>query len=80
MVKILENVIIYFKNGTRECHSAISFRKKGICTGHISNEIYDDSKFIEQGYIPLNQIKKITYSKDNNELNVIEINENEWEE
>lgn len=80
MVKILENVTIYFKNGVRECHSAISFRKKGICTGHISSKLNNDLKFIEKGYIPLDQIRRITYSEDDDELNVIEINGNEWEE
>ncbi|MFE3845529.1 hypothetical protein ACFL1L_01540 [Thermoplasmatota archaeon] len=80
MEKILENVTIYFKNGERECYCAISFRKKGICTGFITNDTDNNLKFIEQGYIPLDQIDKITYSTEDDELKIFNLLENNREE
>ena len=80
MNKILENVTIYFKNGERECYSAISFRIKGICTGLITNDTDNNLKFIEQGYIPLDQIEKITYSTEDDELKIFNLLENNREE
>ena len=72
MNKIVENVTIYFKNGERECYNAISFRKEGICTGIIVDNSDNDVKFIEQGYIPLDQIDKITYLSENDELRILD--------
>jgi hypothetical protein len=71
MKKIFENVTIYFKNGERECYKAILFRKKGVCTGIINGNQDSEIRFIEQGYIPLNRIEKITYIFENNERNII---------
>ena len=79
MNKIVENVTIYFKNGGRECYNAISFRKKGVCTGHIINDPDSNFKFIEQEYIPLDQIEKITYLSENDELEIVDIIKNREE-
>ena len=57
-MKIYENVTIYFKNGERECYKAIKLRERGICTGIIKNNSDSEIRFIEQGYIPLDRIKK----------------------
>jgi hypothetical protein len=72
MKKIYENVTIYFKNGERECYKAIRFREKGICTGRIKDNPDSEIRFIEQGYIPLNRIEKITYLFENDELSIID--------
>jgi hypothetical protein len=72
MKKIYENVTIYFKNGERECYKAITFRKKGICTGIIKNNPDSEIRFIEQGYIPLNRIEKITYLLENDETRIVD--------
>jgi hypothetical protein len=72
MKKIYENVTIYFKNSERECYKAITFREKGICTGIIKNNPYSKTRFIEQRYIPLNRIVKITYLDKNNELSIVD--------
>ena len=73
MNEIVENVTIYFKNGERECFNAISLRKKGVCTGNIVNNSDNGIKFIEQNYIPLNQIEKITFLLDNDELKTLDL-------
>jgi hypothetical protein len=72
MNKIVENVTIDFKNGERECFNAILLRKKGVCTGNIVNNFDNEIKFIEQNYIPLNQIEKITFLLDNDELKTLD--------
>lgn len=71
-MKIYENVTIYFKNGERECYKAIKFREKGICTGIINNNSDSNKRFIEQGYIPLNRILKITYLLENYEISILD--------
>ena len=70
-MKIYENVTIYFKNGERECYKAIKLREKGICLGIIKNISDREIRFIEQGYIPLNQIEKITYLLENDEISIL---------
>ena len=72
MKKIYENVTIYYKNDERECYRAISLRKNGVCTGNIVNNSDNEIKFIEQNYIPSNQIEKITFLVDNGELKTLD--------
>ena len=72
MKKIYENVTVYFKNGERKYYKATSFRKKGICTGIIENNPDKEVIFIEHGYIPLNQIEKITYLLENDETRIVD--------
>ena len=64
MESVIENVTITKKNGVKQLHDAILFTRKGIYTGSIN--IVDNNKlnFEEHGFIPRDQIKKITVIDD----------------
>jgi len=57
MDKIIENATIILKNGKKEFYNAITVEENGIYTG--------DVKFINQSYIPKNQIQKIIFLNRN---------------
>ena len=59
MNKIIENATIYFKNGKQEFYKSILLREKGVCVGTIINDSDNNTKFVDQEFIPLYQIQKI---------------------
>ena len=60
MVKIIEKVLIIKNSGIKQIFDAIQITEKGIYTGHVRTIKKKSKKFEEDGFIPLNQIQKIT--------------------
>ena len=65
MRTILENATITQKNGVKQLYDAIRLSKKGIYTGSITIVNTQEPHFEEHGFIPRDQVNKITiFSKD----------------
>ena len=60
MKKIIENATILYKNGLKQIYDAIYITKKGIYTGHIITKKEDGEEFEDYGFIPTDQIERIT--------------------
>jgi hypothetical protein len=60
MENILQDATIVQKNGLKQLFDAIVITKKGIYTGVLIIRDKGDEKFEEHGFIPKNQIEKIT--------------------
>ena len=60
MENILENATIVQKNGLKQLFDAIVITKKGIYTGVINIKNEGTEKFEEHGFIPKDQIEKIS--------------------
>jgi adenine deaminase len=59
MEEIIENGTIVFKNGSKKSYDVLSLTKTGVFTGHIKESTNYNKKFIDQGFIPKDQIQKI---------------------
>jgi hypothetical protein len=65
MEKIIENGTILFKNGLKKNYDVISLTKTGVYTGHKELSNANKEKYIDQGFIPKDQIQKIlVFDKD----------------
>jgi hypothetical protein len=72
MEKIIENAKIIYKNGKKEFYNAITVEENGIYTGNV--------KFINQSYIPKNQIQKIIFLNKNGKSKNIDLKKSDREE
>jgi len=59
MKQKIENGTILFKNGFKKCYEVISLTKTGVYTGHLQISNKNHKKFVDQEFIPLDQIQKI---------------------
>ena len=59
MKKIIENGTILFKNGLKKNYNVISLTKTGVYTGYKDLSKTNKEKYIDQGFIPKDQIQKI---------------------
>ena len=57
---IIENATITQKNGEKQIYDAIQITKKGIYTGRIILITEEREEFEDYGFIPRDQIQKIT--------------------
>ena len=73
MKDIIENATIFFKNGSKELCNAISIIDKGVYTGKI--ELIDGKKdrLIKHGFIPKDQIEKITFLNEHGKSKEIDL-------
>ena len=79
MKNIIENATIFYKNGVREIYDAISILEKGVYTGEI-NSIEENEEFIQQKFIPKDQIQKIFFLNKNGKTEDIDFKNNNMEE
>jgi tRNA threonylcarbamoyladenosine modification (KEOPS) complex Cgi121 subunit len=57
---IMKNVTITQKSGEKQIYDAIHITKKGVYTGHIIIKTEAREEFEDHGFIPRDQIQKIT--------------------
>jgi hypothetical protein len=60
MKEIIENATILQKNGVKQIYDAIHITKKGIYTGRAITTAEEGEVFEDHGFIPRDQIEKIT--------------------
>ena len=60
MKNIVENATIIHKNGLKKVYDAIQITNKGVYTGSIIIKNEGGEVFEDYGFIPLDQIQKIT--------------------
>ena len=61
MNQVIENATIIYKNGLKKIYDAISITDKGVYTGEIKNKDKNNMEFVNHSYIPIDQIKKISF-------------------
>ena len=68
MNDLIENATIVYKNGLKKICEAISITEKGVYTGFIKSSNENKEKFVNNSFIPLDQIKKIMIFNENGKL------------
>jgi len=59
MKHIIKNVIIHYKNGSKKIFEAISIDINGVYTGFFTFKNKNKTKFIDNGFVPIEHIDKI---------------------
>lgn len=72
MKNIIENATILHKNGFKQIYDAIYITKKGIYTGRIVT-IEEGEVFEDNGFIPRDQIQKITICSEQGKIKDIDL-------
>ena len=72
MKNIVENATILQKNGVKQIYDAIHITKKGIYTGRVITTSKKREVFEDHGFIPCDQIEKITVYNDHGKLKDID--------
>jgi len=73
MKNIIENASILQKNGVIQIYDAIHMTKKGIYTGRIITTQEEGEVFEDHGFIPRDQIQRITICNEHGKLKDIDI-------
>ena len=73
MKNIIENATITQKSGEKQIYDAIHITKKGIYTGCIIIKTEEREEFEDHGFIPLDQIQKITVCTKHGKLRDIDL-------
>jgi hypothetical protein len=73
MKEIIENVTIFQKNGVKQVCDAIRITKKGIYTGRIITTTEEREIFEDHGFIPRDQIERITICNDHGKVKGIDL-------
>jgi len=73
MKKIIENATILQKNGVKQICDAIQITKKGIYTGHIITTAGEGVVFEDHGFIPRDQIERVTICNDHGKVKDIDL-------
>jgi hypothetical protein len=73
MKNIIENATILHKNGLKQIYDAIYITKKGIYTGCIITKNEDREVFEDHGFIPRDQIEKITVCNEQGKVKDIDL-------
>ena len=72
MKQVLENVAIFYKDGIKELFDAAKITEKGVYTGVIKNISLSKKKFVDDRFIPINQIQEIKFLDENDKLKDID--------
>jgi hypothetical protein len=67
MIDLIENATIVYKNGNKRIFEVISITEKGVYTGFIKSS-EDKDVFVNNSFIPVNQIRKITILGSNGKI------------
>ena len=70
---IYKNAIIIYNSGEKQIHDAVYVTKKGIYTGRIITATTELEEFDDQGFIPRDQIQKITVCNNHGKSRDIDI-------
>jgi hypothetical protein len=70
---IIENATITQKSGEKQIYDAIHITKKGIYTGFIIIKMEEREEFEDHGFIPRDQIQKITVCSKHGKLSDIDL-------
>jgi hypothetical protein len=70
---IVENATIQHKNGLKQIYDAIYITKKGIYTGRIIKKSENEGVFDDYGFIPRDQIEKITVFNEHGQIKDIDL-------
>ena len=73
MKDIIENAMIIQKSGEKQIYDAIHITKKGVYTGCIIIKREEREEFEDQGFIPRDQIQKITVCSKHGKLRDIDL-------
>jgi len=73
MKNIIENATIIQKNGLKKIYDAIQITKKGVYTGFIITKNEDGQVFEDNGFIPHDQIQKITVFNEHGKTKDIDL-------
>lgn len=73
MKKIIENATILQKNGVKQIYDAIHITKKGIYTGRIATTREEGDVFEDHGFIPRDQIERVTICNDHGKSKDIDL-------
>ena len=76
MKDLIENATIIYKNGTKKIFEVISITEKGVYTGFIKNINENKDVFVNNSFIPLDQIKNIIICGEKGELNILDFIKN----
>ena len=68
MNDLIENATIVYKNGFKKICEVISITEKGVYTGFIKSSNANKEEFVNNSFIPLDQIKKIMIFNENGKL------------
>ena len=66
MNDLIENATIIYKNGQKKFCDAISITEKGVYSGFIKSS--NNKEFVNNSFIPIDQIKKILVFTENGKL------------
>jgi hypothetical protein len=72
MKHIIENATILYKNGVKQICDAIHITKKGIYTGRIIANHEQEAVFEDYGFIPHDQIQRITICSEQGNIKDID--------
>lgn len=72
MESIIKNGTIIFKNGLKKSFEVISLTKTGVFTGYFQQSNKNHKEFIDQGFIPKDQIEKIFVFNSHSRLEEID--------
>jgi hypothetical protein len=70
MKDLIDNATIIYENGFKRICKFISITEKGIYTGNLKS-FGKKVVFVNSGFIPINQIKKIMAFKEDGEIETI---------
>ena len=73
MKDIIENATIIHKNGLKKIYDAIQITNKGVYTGSIITKNQEVEVFEDYGFIPRDQIQKITIFDEHGKSKDIDI-------
>jgi len=76
MKNLIENATIIYKNGNKKIFEAISISKKGVYTGFIKNSDENKHVFVNNSFIPLDQIENIFVCNKKGKLDLLNIKNN----
>ena len=76
MKDLIENATIIYKNGTKKIFEVISITEKGVYTGFIKDSNDNKEVFVNNSFIPLDQIKNIIICDEKGELNILDFIKN----
>jgi len=72
MKNAIENGTILFKDGSQKNYEVLSLTKTGVYTGHIQKSNNNHKKFVDQEFIPNDQIQKIFVLDEHSRLKEID--------
>ena len=75
MNDLIENATIIYKNGLKKICDAISITEKGVYTGFIKSSNENKEEFVNNSFIPMDQIKKIMVFTENGNLKNLDFGE-----